>query len=62
MTKEMRPSHREDVLAHALIYYGMKTKEKLGRWITMYAVFFDSYTHCTQQILYLPDGIEHRIP
>lgn len=30
MTKEMRPSHRADVLAHALVYYGIKTKEKLG--------------------------------
>ena len=30
MTKEMRPAHRTDVLAHALVYYGMKTKAKLG--------------------------------
>ena len=30
MTKEMRPSHREDVLAHALAYYGQKKKDKLG--------------------------------
>ena len=30
MTKEMRPSHRTDILCHALIYYGMKTKQKLG--------------------------------
>ena len=30
MTKEMRPSHRTDVLYHALNYYGMKTK-KLGK-------------------------------
>ena len=30
MTKEMRPSHRIDVLSHALMYYGMKTKQKLG--------------------------------
>ena len=30
MTKEMRPAHRTDVLAHALAYYGMKTKAKLG--------------------------------
>ena len=29
MTKEMRPAHRIDVLAHALVYYGMKTKDKL---------------------------------
>lgn len=31
MTKEMRPSHRTDVLAHALVYYGMQKKKKLGR-------------------------------
>ena len=30
MTKEMRPAHRTDVLAHALVYYGLKTKAKLG--------------------------------
>ena len=30
MTKEMRPSHRTDVLVHALLHYGMKTKAKLG--------------------------------
>ena len=27
MTKEMRPSHRTDVLCHALNDYGMKTKK-----------------------------------
>ena len=30
MTKEMRPSHRTDILCHALIYYGHKTKQNLG--------------------------------
>lgn len=30
MTKEMRPSHRVDVLAHALVYYGIQKKEKMG--------------------------------
>ena len=30
MTKEMRPSNRTDILCHALIYYGHKTKQKLG--------------------------------
>jgi hypothetical protein len=29
MTEGMRPSHRTDILCHALIYYGMKTKQKL---------------------------------
>ncbi len=30
MTKEMRPTHRIDVLTDALIYYGIMTKKKLG--------------------------------
>lgn len=30
MTKEMRPSHRIDILTSALIYYGYRTKNKLG--------------------------------
>lgn len=30
MTKEMRPAHRIDVLTHALLYYGITTKKKLG--------------------------------
>jgi len=29
MTKEMRPSHCENVLAHTLAYYGQK-KNKIG--------------------------------
>ena len=29
MTKEMRPSHRIDVLTSALVHYGIRTKEKL---------------------------------
>ena len=33
MTKEMRPSHRTDVLSHALLYYGNKTKQKLGMFL-----------------------------
>ena len=35
MTKEMRPSHRTDVLTHALIYYGMMTKSKLGTYMDL---------------------------
>ena len=31
MTKEMRPAHRTDVLVHALVYYGIQKKEKLGQ-------------------------------
>ena len=30
MTKEMRPAHRVDILSHTLLYYGFKTKQKLG--------------------------------
>ena len=30
MTKEMRPSHRVDILSSALEFYGLKTKNKLG--------------------------------
>ena len=29
MTKEMRPAHRTDILTHALLYYGLRTKAKL---------------------------------
>ena len=41
MTKEMRPSHRIDILAHALIYYGMKKKEKLSEYILYYLLHYD---------------------
>ena len=30
MTKEMRPSHRVDILTDALLYYGALSKKKLG--------------------------------
>ncbi len=30
MTKEMRPAHCIDVLSHALVYYGIRKKAKLG--------------------------------
>ena len=33
MTKEMRPAHRTDILCHAFLYYGSKTKQKLGNAI-----------------------------
>ncbi len=35
MTKEMRPAHRIDVLSSALIYYGIQTKEKLGKEVAI---------------------------
>ena len=30
MTKEMRPSHRIDVLTDALLHYGKRTSDKIG--------------------------------
>ena len=41
MTKEMRPSHREDVLTHALVYYGIRTKKRLGI-STQHSFLYDS--------------------
>ena len=35
MTKEMRPSHRIDVLCSALIFYGIKSKEKLSMFLAI---------------------------
>lgn len=37
MTKEMRPSHRTDILVHALIHYGMKTSKKVGTKLVIIA-------------------------
>ena len=31
MTKEMRPSHRTDILSHALLFYGCRSKQRLGK-------------------------------
>ena len=31
MTKEIRPAHRVNVLAHALLYYGLGIKNKLRK-------------------------------
>ena len=50
MTKEMRPALRIDILSHALAYYGMQTKEKLGltytviKTIRVYEHFLSSST------------------
>ena len=30
MTMEMQPAHRTDMLVHALVYYGITAKTKLG--------------------------------
>ncbi len=32
MTKEMRPSHRIDVLVHALLHYASKKKDGLSKF------------------------------
>lgn len=43
MTKEMRPSHRIDVLSCGLLYYGIRTKGKLGLLdCTIYLHYFVS--------------------
>ena len=50
MTKEMRPAHRVDVITHALLHYGYKTKKKLGMF-KHYKVVFNSFVtvhfYCT---------------
>ena len=43
MTKEMRPAHRIDVLTHALLYYGIKTKQKLGQYINYRSCILTAY-------------------
>ena len=43
MTKEMRPAHRVNVLSHALVYYGLRKKEKLCE-----CVLSCLYTHYTR--------------
>jgi len=32
MTKEMRPSHRVDVLTHVLLHYARKKKQKMSMY------------------------------
>ena len=44
MTKEMRPSHRIDVLSHALLYYGHVTKQKLCK-STIITIVCMLFTH-----------------
>ena len=36
ITKEMCPFHRTDVLVHALVHYGRKSKAKLGNYNIVY--------------------------
>ncbi len=40
MTKEMRPAHRKDILAHALVYYGIQKKQKLGELLCFEVCLF----------------------
>ena len=40
MTKEMRPSHRTDILTSALVYYGIQTKEKLRKSHGCHVMYF----------------------
>ena len=49
MTKEMRPSHWVDVLAHALAYYGLKKNGRMCKyWIICVTVHVCDlpFTHC----------------
>ena len=45
MTKEMRPSHRVDVLTSALTYYGIKTKDKLSEFNLPFRVHLTNWNH-----------------
>ena len=45
MTKKMRPSHRTDILCHALLYYGLNTKQKLGMVSSLLCNKQDIYIH-----------------
>ena len=45
MTKEMRPSHRVDVLASALTYYGIKTKDKLIEFNLPFRIHLTNWNH-----------------
>ena len=46
MTKEMRPAHRTDVLVHALVYYGMRKKEKLGKLLHYFLLPCNELIYC----------------
>ena len=37
MTKEMRPSHRIDILSDAIIYYRQKTVKNIGNCATVHS-------------------------
>lgn len=52
MTKEMRPSHRIDVLTDALTYYAQKTISNIG-WFQYTSLAYRMQLHhnCTDSIL-----------
>lgn len=50
MTKEMRPSHRVDILTHALLYYGMQKKQRLCTY-TEQSGFVHIYSHYTRSAI-----------
>lgn len=51
MTKEMRPSHRIDVLTHALWYYGFLTKNKLRKFLALiYCMLVKLFLFCFSNI------------
>ena len=52
MTKEMRPSHRIDVLCSALTHYDYQTKVKLGKCAILLCTELLNYSLCLQ-LLYL---------
>ena len=45
ITKEMRPSHRVDVLTHALLFYGLNTKQKLGIIMSVLNITHFKFVH-----------------
>lgn len=47
MTKEMRPSHRVDVISSALIHYGMLKKKKLGGLKLLSENCFNHLCYCS---------------
>jgi hypothetical protein len=57
MTKEMRPSHRIDVLSDAILYYGRLCKDKLGKvFIVIVSVLI-----YIALVLYVHNTIRHNI-
>ena len=55
MTKEMRPSHRVDVLVNALLYYGRQKKDKLGTYV-------DQVMECYLNITCMPTHFKCDVP